>query len=195
VAVVTRLREDRRGRVAVELDGTPWRTLPVDVVARAGLYEGRTLDRPAFRTVRRELRRAEALALAVRALRTRDLTEHELKSRLERRGVHEPAVRESTATLVAAGLVDDARLASARAERLAGRGYGDTAIRHDLESRGVHAEVIESALQALEPEEARARQIVAERGAAARTARYLSARGFASEAVESAVEGEFGQDL
>ena len=63
---VTRLREDRRGRVAVELDGAPWRVLPVDVVARAGLSEGRTLDRETLRTVRRELRRVEAIGNRVR---------------------------------------------------------------------------------------------------------------------------------
>ena len=34
---VTALRDDRRGRVAVELDGAPWRVLPLDVVARAGI--------------------------------------------------------------------------------------------------------------------------------------------------------------
>ena len=37
---VTGLREDRRGRVAVELDGSPWRTLPADVVVRAGSPAG-----------------------------------------------------------------------------------------------------------------------------------------------------------
>ncbi len=58
---VTALRDDRRGRVAVELDGVPWRLLPLDVVARAGIAEGRVLDRPALRLLRRELRRAEAL--------------------------------------------------------------------------------------------------------------------------------------
>ena len=65
---VTRLRDARSGRVAVELDGAPWRTLPVDVVARAGLTEGRALDRPALRLLRQELRRAEALTVAGRGL-------------------------------------------------------------------------------------------------------------------------------
>jgi regulatory protein len=192
VPTVTGLREDRRGRVAVELDGSTWRTLPVEVVARAGLTEGRTLDRNALRTVRRELRRAEALAVATRALRARDLTEHELKVRLEQRGVLETAARDSMAALVTAGLVDDARAASGRAGSLAARGYGDAAIREDLERRGVAAEVVEGALQELDPEGVRARQIVEERGTGPRTARHLSARGFAAEAVEEACGRDFG---
>ena len=57
---VTRLRDDGRGRVAVELDDAPWRTLPVDVVARSGLVEGRALDRGALRLLRQELRRRGA---------------------------------------------------------------------------------------------------------------------------------------
>jgi regulatory protein len=178
--------------VAVELDGAPWRVLPVDVVVRSGLAEGRSLDRTALRQVRRELRRAEALVVATRALRGRDLTQRELRARLARRGVHEPVVEESVATLRAAGLVDDARLASNRAASMADRGYGDAAIRDDLERRGVPAELVETALQALEAEEARARRLVGRRGTGARTASYLARRGFGPEAVEAAAGPDFG---
>jgi regulatory protein len=193
VPVVTGLREDHRGRVAVELDGAPWRLLPVEVVVRSGLAEGRSLDRAALRMVRRELRRAEALAVATRALRTRDLTQRELQARLERRGVDEPVARDSVAALQAAGLVDDARLARSRAERLGERGYGDAAIRHDLEQRGVAGAVIEEALQSLALETIRAGSIIEERGPGPRTARYLAARGFAADVVEAAVGRDFGQ--
>jgi regulatory protein len=195
VPVVTRLREDRRGRVAVELDGTPWRTLPVEVVVRSGLAEGRSLDRPALRSVGRELRRAEALGLATRALRTRDLSQRELQTRLGRKGIAGRAAEETIEVLAGAGLVDDARLASNRATRLAERGYGDAAIRHDLERRGLPADITEEALRALEPEEDRVCRILTERGAGARTARYLAARGFAAEALEQAAGPDFGHDL
>jgi regulatory protein len=192
---VTGLREDRRGRVAVELDGAPWRLLPVDVVVRSGLAEGRMLDRAALRVIRRELRRAEALAMATRALCARDLTQRELQLRLEQRGVDEPVARDSVAALRTAGLVDDARLARNRAARLADRGYGDAAVRHDLEQKGVAPEVADDALQCLEPEAVRAGRILAERGAGPRTARYLAARGFAADAVEEAAGPDFGQRL
>src|SRR5207247_9084449 len=87
VPTITALREDRRGRVAVELDGAPWRTVPVGVAGRAGLAEGRSLDRAALRTLRRELRRAEALAVAGRVLRSRDMSRAGLAARLQRAAV------------------------------------------------------------------------------------------------------------
>jgi SOS response regulatory protein OraA/RecX len=194
VPTVTRLREGRRGRVAVELDGTPWRTLPVDVVARAGLVEGRPLDRPALRRLRQELRRAEALIVAGRALRRQDLSERGITERLARASVAPAAVEESLAVLARAGLVDDARFARTRAAGLAERGYGDAAIRHDLERQGVAREPIQQALESIEAEAERARRLVERRGPGARTARYLAGKGFGEQAVEAAAGADFASD-
>jgi SOS response regulatory protein OraA/RecX len=186
---VTGLREDRRGCVAVELDGARWRVLPIDVAVRAGLAEGRTLDRAALRVLRRELRRAEALQVAGRALRGRDLSRRRLAERLERAAVPAEAAAESLATLERAGLVDDRRVARGRAQALAERGYGDGAIRHRLEVEGLEHEPVDEALAGLEPELERARRLLARRGAGPKTARYLAAKGFGEEAVEAALFG------
>jgi regulatory protein len=191
---VTRLAVERRGRVAVELDGAPWRTLPVDVVARAGLTEGRALDRPALRLLRQELRRAEALAVAGRALRRQDLSERGIAERLARASVAPAAVQESLAVLSRAGLVDDARFARTRAASLADRGYGDAAIRYDLERHGVGQEPIREALGTLERESERARRLVERRGPGAGTARYLAGKGFGEEALEAAAGPDFAPD-
>lgn len=191
---VTRLRDDGRGRVAVELDDAPWRTLPVDVVARSGLVEGRTLDRGALRLLRQELRRAEALAVAARALRRRDLSQRGIAERLARASVAPAAVAESLAVLSRAGLVDDARFARTRADSLAERGYGDAAIRHDLGRQGIAGEVIEEALESLEPEAERARRLVESRGPGTKTARYLASKGFGEEALEAAAGADFAPD-
>ena len=191
---VTRLRDDGRGRVAVELDGAPWRTLPVDVVARAGVVEGRALDRPALRLLRQELRRAEALAVAGRALRRQDLSERGIAERLARASVAPAAVEESLAVLARAGLVDDCRFARTRAGSLAERGYGDAAIRHDLGRQGVAPEAIDEALESLEAEAERARRLVERRGPGLRTARYLASKGFGEEALEAAAGGNFAPD-
>jgi SOS response regulatory protein OraA/RecX len=194
VPTVTRLAAGGRGRVVVELDGAPWRTLPVDVVARAGLSEGRTLDRAALRLLRQELRRAEALAVAGRALRRQDLSEHGIAERLGRASVAPAAVAESLAVLSRAGLVDDARFARTRAGSLADRGHGDAAIRYDLERQGVAPELIREALDGLEGEEERARRLVERRGRGARTSRYLASKGFGEGAVEAALGGDFAPD-
>ncbi len=191
---VTRLAVERRGRVAVELDGAPWRTLPVDVVARAGLTEGRALDRSALRLLRRELRRAEALGVAGRALRRQDLSERGIAERLARASVAPAAVEESLTVLSRAGLVDDARFARTRAGNLAERGYGDAAIRHDLGRRGIAPEVIQQALESLQAEAERARRLVERRGPGAKTARYLASKGFGEEALEAAAGADFAPE-
>ena len=191
---VTALRDDRRGRVAVELDGAPWRVLPLDVVARAGIAEGRALDRAALRLLRRELRRAEALRIATRALRARDLSTRRLGEKLARSAVPPAAAADSVAALTRAGLVDDARLARTRAEELAERGYGDAAIRHRLEQEGVPDELVAEAVAGLRREAERAARLIERRGTGIRTARYLTGRGFGEEAVEAALGAGFGQD-
>jgi SOS response regulatory protein OraA/RecX len=194
VPTITALREQRRGRIAVELDGAPWRELPLVAVVRAGLAPGLTLDRPALRLLRRELRRAEALSVATRTLRSRDLSERRLAERLERASVAPAVVEASLAALSEAGLVDDGRFAANRAHSLAGRGYGNAAIRHDLAGQGVAAELVDAALSGLESELARALRLVDERGAGPRTARYLAARGFGEDALEAALGADFAND-
>ena len=191
---VTRLAVERRGRVAVELDGKSWRTLPVDVVARAGLTEGRALDRPALRLLRHELRRAEALGVAGRALRRQDLSKRGIAERLARASVAPAAVEESLAVLTRAGLVDDARFAGTRAGNLAERGYGDAAIRYDLRRQGVDSELIQQALESLEGEGERARRLVERRGPGVKTARYLASKGFGEEALEAAAGANFAPE-
>lgn len=190
---VTALRERPRGRVEIELDGAPWRVVPADAVVRSGLLVGRPLDRETARTLGRELRRARALDVAARALRYRDHSRRSLEERLARRDVRPDASDAALAALERAGLVDDARVASTRAGTLAERGYGDAAIRFDLERQGLAGELVEGAVAALVPERDRARRLVERRGADPKTARWLAGRGFDAASVEDAI-GPFAED-
>jgi SOS response regulatory protein OraA/RecX len=194
VPTITALRELGRGRVAVEVDGAPWRELPVSVVVRAELRAGLSLDRPALRLLRRELRRAEAITVATRALRVRDLPARRVADRLERAAVSPAAAEESLAVLTDAGAVDDGRFAANRAMSLAERGYGDAAIRYDLEQQGVASEVAEAALSGLEPERVRAARLIEARGPGAKTARYLASKGFGDDVLEAAFGADFAND-
>jgi regulatory protein len=184
--VITALHERPRGKVEVELDGAPWRLVPADAVVRAGLRVGRALDRDTARSLGRELRRAEAIGAAARALRYRDLSRRRLEERLERRGTRPEAREDALAALEQAGLVDDRRVGSLRAEALAERGYGDAAIRFALEGEGLAAEVVAEALAGLEPEPERACRQVEKRGRSPKTVRWLAARGFDEAALEAA---------
>jgi SOS response regulatory protein OraA/RecX len=198
MSTVTALRPARPGHVLVELDGAGWRTIPLDVAARVGLAPGVELDRPRARTLRRELRRGEALTAGARALSHRDRSERGLRELLEGRGFAAPEREEAIVALRRAGAIDDGRFASLRAEALAERGLGDEAIASELERDGVDRERVRRALEELEPEAARVLAAVERRGATARTARWLARRGFAAESIEAAVPaiaGEPGTEL
>ena len=182
--VVTGLRERKRGRVAVELDGRPWRVLPTDAVVRAGLTVGHPLDRSTARELAREIRRAKALAAATRSLAASDRSERALEQRLARAG-HSAAAREDAiASLARAGVIDDTRLAESRAELLARRGYGDAAIRADLRRRQIAPEVGASAVAALEPELERLRRVLENESVTPALLRRLAARGFSRDTLD-----------
>jgi SOS response regulatory protein OraA/RecX len=191
---ITGLRADPRGRVLVELDGAGWRAVPAEAAAAAGLAVGTEFDRERARALRRALRRSDALARAVRALSARDLSEWALDARLGRAGFTDAERSDAIATLERAGAVDDGRFAVARAATLAGRGYGDAAIRYDLERQGVGGEDADRALEALAPERERAASIARGRAPGAALARYLARRGFGEEAVEAAAEGRVAEE-
>ena len=187
MARVTGLRATRPGRVAVEVDGVRWRTLPLEVIAQVGVAAGVELDRPRLREIRRGLRRHRALGTATRALRVRPLSERRLDERLRRAGFVTRERAEVLGILRRAGFLDDERFALRRAEILADRHGGDALIRHDLQAQGVGDDAVEHALAALEPETRRAARAVASRGRGLAAARYLARRGFSEEAVEAAV--------
>jgi SOS response regulatory protein OraA/RecX len=183
-SIVTALRERKRGRVAVELDGRLWRVLPTDAVVRAGLTVGRPLDRSTARELARGVRRAKALAAATRSLAASDRSERALERRLAQAG-HSAAAREDAiAALARAGAIDDARLAESRAELLARRGYGDAAIGADLRRRLIAPEVAASAVAALEPELERLRRALENESLTPRLLRRLAGRGFSRDTLD-----------
>ena len=183
---VTALVSERRNCVRVELDGTPWRTLPAAAVVAAGLLLGTELDRVRARTLARERRRAIALGAAARALARRDRPAAALAAELERRGVARPAGEEAVARLAQAGYVDDARFAAGRAAVLAHRGFGDDAIRFELEQAGVACELAADAVAALPPERERALTVLLRAKTPLAGVRRLAAKGFAADSIEAA---------
>jgi SOS response regulatory protein OraA/RecX len=113
----------------------------------------------------------------------------ELRERLRERRYSEDDTEEAVEALLRAGLLDDTRYAERRAAALAERGAGDALIRHRLAEAGVDPKLVEASLGALDAEVERAVRVVERRGASARTARYLAAKGFGEEAVSRAVAG------
>jgi regulatory protein len=174
-------------RVAVELGGRPWRTLPLEPAAAAGLAVGVELDRERARALARALRRHRAEQVAVRALARREHSRATLEARLVRSGVPADQREHVIGGAERAGLVDDARFAGIRARHLAERGAGDLLVLDDLDRHGIDAAGAREAITGLDPEAERAARIVAARGASVRTIRYLASRGFTDETLEPLV--------
>ncbi len=129
----------------------------------------------------------DPLELAARALKHRDRSRHELDRRLEEAGIAAEEREQTLATLERIGYLDDRRFASMRARTLAERGYGDEAIRVDLDREGVTAETADAALRGLEPERDRARTLVRRLGGRRNAAVQLLRRGFDPDSVEAAL--------
>jgi SOS response regulatory protein OraA/RecX len=182
---VTGLHPERRDRVRVELDGTPWRTLPVAAVVAAGLRVGGLLDRQSARELRGAIRRTEALDAAGRALARRDRSVRGLEAVLERRGVSEADRTHTVETFARLGYVDDERYAVSRSTALGDRGYGDEAIRFELAREGIDEERAAAAIERLVPEPDRARLLCKTSEPPRRTAARLTRRGFSFETIES----------
>jgi SOS response regulatory protein OraA/RecX len=182
---VTALHPERRDRVRVELDGAPWRTLPSAAVVSAGLRVGTALDRERARELGRAMRRAGALDTAARALARRDRSPAGLEALLEQRGIAASDRTGAVETMERLGYVDERRFAERRAASLAARGYGDEAIRFDLEREGVGGELVAEAIEGLVPELARARAVLSSGGRDPKALRRLAAKGFSADALEA----------
>jgi SOS response regulatory protein OraA/RecX len=184
---LTALRRARSGVILLEVDGEPWRTVPDEVVVRCRLGAGVELDRPLLRLLRRELRQAEALALAGRTLRRRDVSLRRLSERLERAGVAPAIERSALVALTEARILNDARLAASRAAALSERGWANAAIRARLQAEGIPKAEARAAILELEAEEARAARTVANVSDPRKAWALLTRRGFDEETIEAVV--------
>src|SRR5690348_12913075 len=122
--------------------------------------------------------RPTALETATKALARRDRAAADLVAYLEQRGAAPEEASAAVERLREAGYVNDARYASARAESLAARGFGDAAVRHELERAGVGAEEIDTALAELPPERERALAALRRAKTPLAGVRRLAAKGF-----------------
>ena len=122
--VVTAVRDRGTRGVEVELDGASWRTVPLDCAVEARLAIGVRVDRERARDLNRALRRRKALVAAARALRYADHSRASLDARLAERGFADPIRAAALGHLQDAGLIDDGRVACARAVAIREKALG-----------------------------------------------------------------------
>ena len=86
----------------------------------------------------------KAMRAALRLLRHRDRTEHEIREKLAQKGFGEPETDLALVTLQSSGYVDDARVADRAAEMaLARRPAGRLRLERELRARGTSEDDIE----------------------------------------------------
>jgi len=129
----------------------------------------------------------QAFEAGLKALSRRELSHAELVARLERSGIDHEDAKRASRQLTEAGYQSDQRTAEERARVLAARLQGDLAIRVDLRRRGLTDADIDSALEAVDAELARAKALARRAGDSAQLARTLHRKGFTDDTVEAAL--------
>ena len=95
--------------------------------------------------------------VALRLLGVRARSRHEMRERLLRRGFEDDVVNDVMARLNRAGLLDDSDFAAEWVRsRHAHSGRGRIALKQELRTKGIDAEVIDEALADIDPEAERA---------------------------------------
>jgi regulatory protein len=135
----------------------------------------------------------DAFGAAVDALARRDLTSAELEQRLARAGFEAESRADAIERAASAGYVDDVRVAAERARRLADRNASDAAIRAELLRRGVEEDAVETALEALPPEQERAERLALRLGGGPRAGRALARKGYPEDVVARALRQEIAE--
>jgi regulatory protein len=149
---VVRIRPSGRQPSArlVEVPGIGRYRLDAATVSALGLEDDAEVDAATAAQVRAAASRLDARAIALRLLQRRLRSRAELEGALRRRGIPREVVYSVMADLARVGWIDDARFARAWIrDRLALRPGGRRRFRAELAVRGVAADVIDAALQAL----------------------------------------------
>ncbi|MBI3263408.1 MAG: regulatory protein RecX [Acidobacteria bacterium] len=141
------------------------------------------------------------LSSALRLLGIRDLTEHQLRTKLESRGHQSSEINDVLERLKSEGTLSDQRLAGARARAEAERGRkGPHRVRRELEDAGITASLakaaVKEAFEAVDPAETLAALIERrlqgvrrlDQAAYRRTYRFLLRRGFEATDVIAALK-------
>jgi regulatory protein len=129
----------------------------------------------------------QALQAGIKALSRRELSRAELVARLQRSGIDPEDADRATSQLTHAGYQSDERAAEERARVLAARLHGDRSIRADLRRRGISEVDIDSALEGIGPEVARAEALARRVGDPPQLVRALQRKGYTDDTTEAAL--------
>ena len=153
---ITSVRETKRGRFAVDVDGEFWCALHPDALWQGGLKEGMETDPKSLEEIRMASETRFAVEKAARILSHAANTSHQLYEKLCRT-VDPQAAAAAVERMLQLGYLDDedyARRMAADLVRL--KGYGPRRVAETLRRKGLTQDQIQQAMDSLEdndPEE------------------------------------------
>jgi regulatory protein len=203
---ITRIarRRRERGRFAVEIDGRAGLTLSEEVLVRAGLQVGDTVDAAALADLARRDETVRATEAALNYLAYRPRSEREVRDRLRRGGYEADTIERVMEKLRDWRYLDDTDFARRWVEgRTAQRPRGKRLLEQELRQKGIAAETAREIVDEADLDEAGAAEELARRRlpsyaaddpmtARRRLSAYLMRRGYGYDIVRGAVERAMG---
>lgn len=198
---LTQIKETKKGRMALFLDGEFVFSLDEETFARAHLHEGDTLESWQVEDLRKQSDTRRALDKAMDYLSLRDHASGELYQKLCRK-FDAPSAAYAVARAGELGLLDDAGFARRRAAELLRKRKSRREILTDLAAKGIDRDTAAEAVEALyepdeegeDPELATARALVQRQYAAKlaagkrdQVAAALARRGFSHAIIREAL--------
>ena len=148
---LTQIKETKKGRLALFLDGEFAFSLDADTFARAALHEGDDLEPWQAEDLRKQSETRRALDKAMDYLALRDHAAGELYQKLCRK-FDAPSAAWAVARAGELGLLDDAGFARRRAAELLRKRKSRREILQDLAAKGIDRDTAAAAVEALAPE-------------------------------------------
>lgn len=198
---LTQIKETKKGRLALFLDGEFVFSLDEETFARANLHEGDDLESWQVEDLRKQSDTRRALDKAMDYLSLRDHASGELYQKLCRK-FDAPSAAYAVARAGELGLLDDAGFARRRAAELLRKRKSRREILNDLAAKGIDRDTAAEAVEALyecdeegeDPELATARALVQRHYAAKlaagkrdQVAAALARRGFSHAIIREAL--------
>ena len=208
---LTQIKETKKGRMALFLDGAFAFSLDEDTFAKAALHEGENLDTARVEELRKQSDTRRALDKAMDYLSLRDHAAGELYQKLCRK-FDAPSAAWAVARAGELGLLDDAAFARRRAAELLRKRKSRREIFTDLAAKGIDRDIAAQTVEALyavddegeDPEINTARALVARQYAAKlaagkreQVAAALARRGFSHGVIRAVLDeaAEVSPDL
>ena len=197
---ITQIKETKKGRLALFLDGEFAFSLDEDTFAAAALHEEDEVEEWRLEELRKQSDTRKALDKAMDLLSLRDHAAGELYQKLCRK-FDGPSAAYAVAKAQELGLLDDAQFARRRAAELLRKRKSRRAILDDLTAKGIDRDTAAGAVEALyadaeqDPELTAAAQLVQRHYAAKlaagrrdQVAAALARRGFSHAVIRQALE-------